>query len=138
MTQFRALIVEPDALSGADLLVALGAIRIGASLAPDGAGAERFFETGTANLVFVSYEIEGGGLPLAARLRQVSGDRGAAASIVVVASHDGPALRAAGASVGIDGILVRPVKVPDVARTVEAILTAPPGHAAKKHQWPTR
>lgn len=123
MQFFRTLVVEADQSARDQLLQALAAMRISAMPAADPVEAESLVAAAPYDLVFVAYEVAGGGLALAARLKQISEQNAQDLASVLITTVDGPALRLAAAQIGIHRILQRPISVRDVAQALDGIIS---------------
>lgn len=118
----RALIVDPDDVGRGALAAEFKVMRIEALAVADGHAALQALETVAPSLVVVNFDVEGGGLPLIARLQAAARQLRLALDVFVVAGQVPPALTAAAAQLHVEAVLIKPVGRLALARALAKLL----------------
>jgi DNA-binding response OmpR family regulator len=120
----RVLVVEADSQAQAALRDEFAAMQVAVTPAGDAASALAALAQEGLSLAVVNYDVEGGGLPLIARLQAAARARGAQLDVFVTAEQEVPALKAAAAKMQVQAILLRPVRRLCLARAMADLLSA--------------
>jgi DNA-binding response OmpR family regulator len=119
----RALIIEPDETGRCALAAEFETMRIDSIAVGDGAAAMAAFANEAPSLAIVNFDVDGGGLPLIARLQAAARQRRSRLDVFILAERDCPALRAAASQLDIDAVLIRPVERKTLARALAKLLS---------------
>lgn len=119
-----AVVIEPDQVERQRIAGILQGMRLNVLAFEGVADAGPALAECGARLALISYETEGGGLPLASRLRGGIRHDGEGVASILVTNQLCPALDRAARELGALGVLQRPVKASALARIIEAHLIA--------------